>query len=445
MSAITQRGAGAVDQPDEPAIAIVKMYFRQLSALLPSHVRAQSWYAGVHAALYKNAKLLEHANANPESLIFALYDAARQGLEPGTPAYYLTPRGNRRAKGGKEVLGIRGYMGEIELIYRAGAVSNVVVSVVRRGEHFRFKRGDMDYPDHEVEWGTRKKARGDIYLAYGYCKMRDGSYSHVVVLDEDDIERAKRASGTANYEGSTTFWNDPDDVEAMWLKTVVHRLQKFVPTSAEFVRVNAEVTANAKATAEVIGQHKAAELGAGQAAIAPPAATGSAAGQDERAPQDVIGVVAVEGAGGAADAEPLDPRQFAQPPAPEDAPIDAEVVPDVADQGGRAAAKPMPAAVELVTEFDPVPHKGDELPATKPQANAMEVMARKNAQVADEADRLALYSRIVGRTSPAKSMEEFTKPEASRVLDTLGKWQDDKILAEQCRAVIAAARDAVSV
>lgn len=425
MTAITEHAAtsGEVANQQEPdaAIAIVRRYWKQLSALLPSHVRPEGWYSGVHAALYRNPQLLAHANVNPESLIFALYDAARQGLEPGTPEYYLTPRKNSNAKGQKEVLGMRGYQGEIELIYRAGAGVNVILSVVRRGEVFRFRRGRDRCPDHEIDWGTRKKERGEIYLAYAYCEMRDGSYSQVVVVDEDDIERAKRASGTANKAGNTSFWNDADDVEWMWLKTAVHRLAKLVPTSAEYVRINAEVRANAALTAAAAPRAIEGRVAGGQS---PPAVTGTAAGQEDAAP-----------AATADDPGELDLRQFAQPAPPEENETIAEEVP---------APRPAPddeAPAALVTVFDAPRARGDDPPATQPQTDAIGKILGRAKFTADE-QRFPIVSRMAGRPQPVSSTKELTKPEASQVLGLLTEWADDGALPAQLGAVLAAAQAA---
>lgn len=305
---------------EAPAFAILRQYWPQLKRLLPSHVVPDAWYSAVYAALYRGKNpaakidLWRCANGNPESLMFALFDAARQGLEPGTEHYYLTPRPNKNATNGVEVLGIRGYQGEIELIYRAGAVSSVVVEVVRENDEYRYERGIDRVPVHRFPKFARKADRGKLIGVYAYGVMSDGSVSRVVELNQDDIDRAKRASGSAKY--GTSFWNDADDEAAMWLKTGVHRLQKFVPTSAEFRRIGATATATAQAVGSVAG--KVALDGQNGAAL--PEAIHAAqraalpGGAPTRAPSPL-----------AAPPEesppaPLDETQFAQPPAPEDEP-----------------------------------------------------------------------------------------------------------------------------
>ena len=119
----------------------------------------------------------------------ALLDAARLGLEPGTEQFYLTPR---KVKGQLEVLGIVGWQGYVELMYRAGAVSSVVAEVVYAGDRFRFQPGKDDVPDHEIDWDAED--RGKLRLAYAYARMKDGSTSKAVVLNKAAIERVEKSS-----------------------------------------------------------------------------------------------------------------------------------------------------------------------------------------------------------------------------------------------------------
>jgi recombination protein RecT len=223
---MTETVSNAVAKRETGALAVMDAHRRELLAVLPTHVRSASWYAGAQAALRKDKDLFAAANGNPGSLMNALHHAARLGLEPGTEQFYLTWR---RVKGAPQVQGIVGYQGEIELIYRAGAVSSVIVEVVRTNDKFDYVPGRDDRPVHEVDWFG---ARGDVIGAYAYAIMRDGATSKVVVIGEERIKRAIAASPTANSSHSP--WKT--DYAAMVLKTAAHDLQKWVPTSSEYAR-----------------------------------------------------------------------------------------------------------------------------------------------------------------------------------------------------------------
>lgn len=315
---------------EAPSFAILRQYWPQLKRLLPSHVVPDAWYSAVYAALYRGKNpaakvdLWRAANANPESLMFALFDAARQGLEPGTEHYYLTPRPNRNATNGVEVLGIRGYQGEIELIYRAGAVSSVVVEVVRENDEYRYERGIDRMPVHRFPKFARKADRGPLIGVYAYGVMVDGSISRVVELNQDDIDRAKRASGSAKF--GTSFWNDADDEAAMWLKTGVHRLQKFVPTSAEFRRIAATTEATGHAVGAVAGK---TVLDAQSGAALPDAIASAQRAALPGGTRELNAASPLAGPPEQAPPAPLDETTFAQPPADEDEEPDG----DAAEQG----------------------------------------------------------------------------------------------------------------
>ena len=207
--------------------AMVEKYRDDYAALLPSHVNADTWIRLATGCLRRNTDLRNAAENNPASFMAALSDAARLGLDPGTEQYYLTPR---KVKGQAEVLGIVGYQGIIELMYRAGAVSSVVAECVYSDDTFDYQPGVHERPRHEINWDSDN--RGTLRLVYAYAVMKDGATSKVVVMNRAAIARVKAKSGTANsaYSPWTT------DESAMWLKSAVRQLRKWVPTSAEYIR-----------------------------------------------------------------------------------------------------------------------------------------------------------------------------------------------------------------
>lgn len=407
VQATEQNGGGSA----HAGMAVLKQYWPQLQHLLPSHVRKQAWYAAVYAALYrgqnptKDLDLWRAAERNPESLMFALFDAARQGLEPGTEQYYLTPRPNKNAKNGVEVLGIRGYQGEIELMYRAGAVSSVVVEAVRRNDVYRYRLGVDRVPVHEFDPWVRKSERGPLVGVYAYGVLRDGAVSKVVQLNRDDIDRAKRASPSAG-KGGKAFWDDPDDEEAMWIKTGVHRLKKVVPTSAEYRNTTETITASAAALAAADGDQRRVS----------DAAVVSVPQPVEHQPEPV-------------GSAPLDISQFVQPPAPDD---------DAGVEASRPEGhKPDTRVVEMLTEFPAVPAVGDDPPAGRGAQTTIARVLGKGG-VTDDADRYAITARLAGRTRPVESTAELTAAEAKQVIILLTGWQDAGILPEQIVAIRAA-------
>ena len=242
---MTQTISQAVATRDNSPAGLIKQYSESFAQVLPSHVKPATWVRLAQGALKRGKRAddgrfeLEVAAANnPGVFLAALLDAARQGLEPGTEQYYLTPR---KVKGRLEILGITGYQGHIELMYRAGAVASVVAEVVRENDEYRYQRGIDEVPIHRYKPFAREAERGRLVGVYAYARMKDGAVSRVVELNQDDIDRIKASSQGSGSEYSP--WTKFE--AAMWLKSGVRQLQKWVPTSAEFRREQLRAAAEA--------------------------------------------------------------------------------------------------------------------------------------------------------------------------------------------------------
>lgn len=245
----------AVALRNDGASAIIESYRDDLAAIMPSHMKPEVFTRLAISVLSRDENLLRAAQNNPASLMSALWEASRLGLEPGTEQYYIT---SRKGKNGYEILGMPGYQGEVELIYRAGAVSSVTVEVVREGDKFRWLKGSIDrenpprwvgpqkQPYHDIDWfGDRGRLKG----VYAYAEMKDGSTSKVVVLNRQDIEEAKAYS-----KGSDESWSPWRKHESsMWMKTAAHRLRKWVPTSAEYMREQLRIVTGVQAEQSAAG------------------------------------------------------------------------------------------------------------------------------------------------------------------------------------------------
>lgn len=247
---MTETVSQAVEKRDNSPRSLIEHYSTDFAAVLPSHIRADTWVRLAQGALKKGKRItdkndpnfgryeLEVAAGNNSGIFLAtLLDAARLGLEPGTEQYYLTAR---KVKGVSQILGIIGYQGHIELMYRAGAVSSIIAEVVYRNDRFSYRPGRDDIPEHDIDWDSAD--RGALRLVYAFARMRDGATSKVIVLAKADIDRIKLSSQGANYDSSP--WKTHE--AAMWLKSAVRQLQKWVPTSAEHRNQISRSTAEAQ-------------------------------------------------------------------------------------------------------------------------------------------------------------------------------------------------------
>ena len=230
-----------MSSPTETAVAVretgpralIAQHADSFATVLPSHINAASWVRVAQGALKRgkmqgNQYVLEiAAQNNPGRFLAALLDAARLGLEPGTEEYYLTPR---KEKGRLEILGIVGWQGYVELMYRAGAVSTVVAELVRQEDNYHYRRGVDRVPVHDYVKFGGEASRGPIIGVYAYAEMKDGAISRVIELGQEDIDKIKAQSQGADSDFSP--WQNWE--EAMWLKSAVRQLRKWVPTSSEW-------------------------------------------------------------------------------------------------------------------------------------------------------------------------------------------------------------------
>ena len=223
----------AIAELDNTPRSMVAQYRGDFAAVLPSHVKVDTFVRVAQGALKRGRKQgnryeLEIAAANnPGAFMSALLEAARLGLEPGSNEFYLTPR---KVKGQLEILGIVGWQGLIELMFRAGAISSVVAECVYENDTFSYRPGRDSIPEHEIDWDAED--RGKLRLVYAFARMRDGGTSKVVVMNQAAIAKVKESS--QGSDGDYSPWQQHE--ASMWLKTSVRQLAKWVPTSAELLR-----------------------------------------------------------------------------------------------------------------------------------------------------------------------------------------------------------------
>jgi len=229
---------------DSSPRGLVQQYKGDFAMVLPSHMSPDAFVRVALGVLRRNDRLEKAARNDPGAFLAAMLDAARLGLEPGTEQYWLIPRFNKQL--GREIVhGQKGYQGEIELIYRAGATATVVCMVVREGDVFVWTPGALDThvpprwngpqerPLHIVDWDDEERENRPLKRVCAYGLMKAGGTSVVVVLTQSQVMKAKAVNKTK--DGDEAPWVKWE--EAMWLKTALHRLSKFVPTSAEYIGV----------------------------------------------------------------------------------------------------------------------------------------------------------------------------------------------------------------
>jgi recombination protein RecT len=343
-------GNAVAKQEEQKALdprSLVRQYSDELAVTLPSHVKSESWLRGAAAALRRGKvdgrtgeyELVVAARNNPQAFIQALRHAAALGLRPGSEQYWLTPR---KVAGRLEILGIVGYQGYIELMYNAGAVASIVVETVHANDRFEFVLGRDEYPRHEIDWMSDD--RGELKLVYAYARMVNGATSKVVVLNRGDIERIKASAQGAKSEYSPWQTNE----RAMWLKSAVRQLQKWVPTSVEMLERRQRALNDAHGAGIVIPDVPAP--------TPPPPGTGDGLRLQHPDPDEVVDAEIVPDESAPPAAEEPAPEET---PATEQPPVEAPAQPQSKPARGRQPAPAKSAAVALGKLFTQKGFKDD--------------------------------------------------------------------------------------
>jgi recombination protein RecT len=213
---------------------IVKESARDLERLLPAHIALPTFLSAAGAALWKSQDLMDGAVSDPDAFLIALRESARLGHIPGTEHYWLTPR---KAKGRPSVLGIEGYEGIVERMYRSGGVLSVHADVVRANDMFEEFGGPNSRPSHRKAGGVfaSRADRGDIVGVYAYAMLPGGMPSQVVTLTMEDLMELKALSAAGGK--LWTAYPVP-----MYKKSALRRLEPYVPVSAGYRETQAQAS-----------------------------------------------------------------------------------------------------------------------------------------------------------------------------------------------------------
>lgn len=202
-----------------------------LALMLPDTMTPERMRGLVLTSFQKNPKLLE---CSTSSILQCVYEAAKAGLEPdtGTQECHIIPRRN---KGQMEATFLIGFRGAMILAKRGGGGAQQIWSqAIRVNDEWEAPEGSSMTLVHKVPRiegvPMRDKERGKIIAAYACARFKDG-FVQTEIIYQDDIDIAKKTAHI--YAGSP--WNHHES--AMWRKTAVKRLTKYLTTSPEIARI----------------------------------------------------------------------------------------------------------------------------------------------------------------------------------------------------------------
>ena len=204
----------------------------EFGRVLPRHLAEDRFLQIAFSTIKNNPALTE---CTPDSVVNALMDAARHGLEPDTfGTCYILPYNKKIKIDGrdqwiKEAQFQLGYKGMIELVRRSGQVTNIVANEVYEADQFEFEYGLHERLRHVP---SMQQDRGEIIAFYAYARFKDGGHSFVVT-SRAEMEQIRSKHVKKNRQTGEIYGTWADHFESMAKKTVIKQLVKYMPASVE--------------------------------------------------------------------------------------------------------------------------------------------------------------------------------------------------------------------
>ena len=239
MAIVTAKNGQLVPrQEQQKTLAnLVKQLQPEMERALPRHLNPERMARVALTALRTTPRLAE---CSPGSFAASLMNACQLGLEVNTPLGFAWIIPYKR----EATLQI-GYQGYIELARRSGQLRSIYADVVREGDQFRYTRGLNPDLQHEPSTDDDRESRPMTHV-YAVAHVKDSDPIFVVLTKAQVEARKKRSAAVAS--GRTSPWDT--DEEAMWQKTGIRALWKWLPKSTEMAYAQAIDAATDQGRAE---------------------------------------------------------------------------------------------------------------------------------------------------------------------------------------------------
>ena len=190
--------------------------------LLPPWMPAERFVAGAKMAVSLQPELLQ---CTPESLLLALYKAARAGID--VSGGFLGH--GALVKYANEATFQPMYRGLVALAVASGTVQDMTPVLVYENDHFVPHEGNDDRIEH-VPFVMRKKTdkRGDVIAAYTRVLLPSGAKVIKGLLYLDDLMRIE-----ASVKARNSPWNGPHRVEMQKKSTIKNTFKTLGTPSSE--------------------------------------------------------------------------------------------------------------------------------------------------------------------------------------------------------------------
>jgi recombination protein RecT len=183
----------------------------------------------------------ELPKCNGESILTAVTNISLIGLSlnPAAKEAYLIPRWNK-AIGGMEAVLEPGYVGLVKLLTDAGSVTAMNTQLVKENDTFKIDLADNKNPvTHTID---PKIKRGNIIGVYSLGTLINGDRQvEYMALEEIEEIRGRSETYKAFVAEKIKACTWVSDFGEMARKTVIKRIYKFLPRTAQMERIDQAV------------------------------------------------------------------------------------------------------------------------------------------------------------------------------------------------------------
>ena len=204
-------------KPREQTTAIVRVQEQlvqltpRVAEVLPRTMDVDRFMRVARLLLSRTPDLLDPKKVEPLSVLSAVMDAARLGLEIGREAHLV--------KFGRECVLLPDYRGYQKLALETGALRVIEARVVYQTDEFSYQEGTDPKIEHAPDIRSRARSDGDVIAFYvvAFFKDEEGSCTFLVRTPEQ-IEHIRAKSRAKDNGPWVTDW------QAMGLKTVIKEI-----------------------------------------------------------------------------------------------------------------------------------------------------------------------------------------------------------------------------
>lgn len=205
--------------------ALLDQNKNQFQLVLPKTLSLDRFLRIALSNVTRNPKLLQ---CEQKSFLRSLLDLASLGLEPGGPLQqaHLAPFWNGQ-RNQYECQSIIDYKGYVALAHRSKEVGRITAHIIYEKEPWEFSEGDV-----VIHKPLPPSQRGEKrVMVYAKAFDRSGILIAQEYLWAEEVEEIKRKSLENKKNKESNPWNTNE--EAMWRKSPVRKLAKWMPMSSE--------------------------------------------------------------------------------------------------------------------------------------------------------------------------------------------------------------------